>query len=101
VRELKNLMERLTIVVSDTVIRSEDLPDEYRPGEPPRKTIQIPLGETLEHVEEILIRRTLAEITTHRERAAGILGISPRALHYKLRRLGIDSETENSAETSE
>ncbi len=42
--------------------------------------------------EELLIRRTLAEITTHRERAAAILGISPRALHYKLRRMGIESE---------
>jgi DNA-binding NtrC family response regulator len=101
VRELKNLMERLTIIVNDCVIRPEDLPDEYRPAEPPRKMIQIPLGETLENVEETLIRRTLAEITTHRERAAGILGISPRALHYKLRRLGIDSETDNSAESSD
>jgi DNA-binding NtrC family response regulator len=101
VRELKNLMERLTIVVSDTVIRVEDLPDEYRPAEPLQKTIQVPLGETLEKVEETVIRRTLAEITTHRERAAGILGISPRALHYKLRRLGIDSETDNSTEPAE
>jgi transcriptional regulator with PAS, ATPase and Fis domain len=101
VRELKNLMERLTIVVNDALVRSEDLPDEYRPAEPHRKTIQIPLGETLEHVEEVLIRRTLAEITTHRERAAGILGISPRTLHYKLRRLGIDSETDNGTEPSE
>jgi len=98
VRELKNLMERLTIVVSDSTIRVEDLPEEYRPVDLPRKTIQIPLGETLENVEELLIRRTLAEITSHRERAAGILGISPRALHYKLRRLGIDSETDTSAE---
>jgi transcriptional regulator with PAS, ATPase and Fis domain len=98
VRELKNLMERLTIVVSDSTIRVEDLPEEYRPVDLPQKTIQIPLGETLENVEELLIRRTLAEITSHRERAAGILGISPRALHYKLRRLGIDSETDTSAE---
>lgn len=101
VRELKNLMERLTILVNDIVIRLEDLPGEYRPAERPRKTIQIALGETLENVEELLIRSTLAEITTHRERAAGILGISPRALHYKLRRLGIDSETDNGAEPSE
>lgn len=92
VRELKNLMERLTIIVNDNVIRPEDLPDEYRPAEPLRKTIQIPLGGTLENAEEILIRSTLAEITSHRERAAGILGISPRTLHYKLRRLGIDGE---------
>ena len=100
VRELKNLMERLTIIVDDNVIRLEDLPDEYRPAEPLRKTIQIPLGETLETVEEMLIRSTLAEITSHRERAAGILGISPRTLHYKLRRLGIDSETDNSSGSS-
>jgi DNA-binding NtrC family response regulator len=101
VRELKNLMERLTIIVNDNVIRPEDLPDEYRPAEPLRKTIQIPLGETLENVEEILIRSTLAEITSHRERAAGILGISPRTLHYKLRRLGIDSEPDTSSGSSD
>jgi len=92
VRELKNLMERLTVVVNDTLIRAEDLPDEYRPAEPTPRMIQVPLGERLEKVEELLIRRTLAELTTHRERAAAILGISPRALHYKLRRMGIDSE---------
>jgi DNA-binding NtrC family response regulator len=52
-------------------------------------------------MEAMVIRRTLAEITTHRERAAGILGISPRALHYKLRRLGIDSETDSGTDRSE
>ncbi|WP_321474109.1 sigma-54 dependent transcriptional regulator [uncultured Paludibaculum sp.] len=92
VRELKNLMERLTVLTNDTLVRTEDLPDEYRPAQPTLRTILVPLGEPLEKVEELLIRRTLAEITTHRERAAAILGISPRALHYKLRRMGIESE---------
>jgi DNA-binding NtrC family response regulator len=41
-------------------------------------------------VEEQIIRKTLSEITSHRERAARILGISPRALHYKLRRYRIE-----------
>jgi len=92
VRELKNLMERLTVLTNDTLVRTEDLPDEYRPAQAPQKMIQVPLGEPLDKVEELLIRRTLAEITTHRERAAAILGISPRTLHYKLRRMGIESE---------
>jgi DNA-binding NtrC family response regulator len=99
VRELKNLMERLTVLSNDTLVRTEDLPEEYRPAQPSQRTIQVPLGEPLDKVEELLIRRTLAEITTHRERAAAILGISPRALHYKLRRMGIESE--GSAESEE
>jgi DNA-binding NtrC family response regulator len=92
VRELRNLMERLTVTVNDTLIRVADLPDDYRPKRSEPVTIEISLGETLEKVEETVIRRTLAEITSHRERAAGILGISPRALHYKLRHYGVESE---------
>lgn len=92
VRELRNLMERLTVTVNDDLIRVLDLPDEYRPRRPEPIMIEIPLGETLEKVEETVIRRTLAEITSHRERAAAILGISPRTLHYKLRHYGVESE---------
>jgi DNA-binding NtrC family response regulator len=51
--------------------------------------MEIPIGQPLEKVEEMIIRKTLNEVTSHRERAARILGISPRALHYKLRRYGI------------
>ncbi len=41
-------------------------------------------------IDEQIIRRTLREVTSHRERAARILGISPRALHYKLKRYQIE-----------
>lgn len=92
VRELRNLMERLTVIVSDTVIGREDLPDEYRPTITSQRTMEIPIGQPLEKVEEIIIRKTLSEVTSHREKAARILGISPRALHYKLRRYGIGDE---------
>jgi len=92
VREVKNLMERLTVTVNDTVIGVDDLPPEYRPASRAAPSLEIPLGQTLEEVEALVIRRTLAEITSHREKAAGILGISPRALHYKLKRHGIEPE---------
>jgi len=92
VRELRNLLERLTVTVSETVISIDDLPDEYRPANTALRTMQIPMGEPLAKVEEIVIRKTLAEVTSHRERAARILGISPRALHYKLRLYGISDD---------
>jgi DNA-binding NtrC family response regulator len=85
-------MERLTVTVSDTLIGIEDLPEEYRPGRLSQRTMEIPIGQPLEKVEEIIIRKTLNEVTSHREKAARILGISPRALHYKLRRYGIGEE---------
>jgi len=89
VRELRNLMERLTVTVSDAIVGTEDLPEEYRPAKTSRHMMEIPIGQPLEEVEEMIIRKTLSEVTSHRERAARILGISPRALHYKLRRYGI------------
>jgi two-component system response regulator AtoC len=48
------------------------------------------LGIPLAVIEEQIIRWTLREVTSHRERAARILGISPRTLHYKLKRYQID-----------
>jgi DNA-binding NtrC family response regulator len=89
VRELRNLTERLTVTVSDTVVGTVDLPEEYRPTAASQHMMEIPIGEPLEKVEEMIIRKTLNEVTSHREKAARILGISPRALHYKLRRYGI------------
>jgi DNA-binding NtrC family response regulator len=95
VRELRNLMERLTVTVHDELIEASDLPDVYRPLEVARPSVEIPLGSTLAAVEELVIRRTLAEVTTHREKAAKILGISPRALHYKIGRYGLRREDED------
>ncbi|MBK5293441.1 MAG: sigma-54-dependent Fis family transcriptional regulator, partial [Acidobacteriia bacterium] len=95
VRELRNLMERLIVIVSGTLIHPDDLPEEYHPSQTARRDMEIPIGQPLAKVEEMVIRKTLAEVTSHREKAARILGISPRALHYKLRRYGIGDEDEN------
>ncbi|MFQ5828948.1 MAG: sigma-54-dependent transcriptional regulator [Candidatus Methylomirabilia bacterium] len=90
VRELRNLVERLVVTVQSRVIRPVHLPSTILTGERPERSITIPLGIPLHVVEKQLIRRTLTEITSHRERAAKILGISPRALHYKIRRYRIE-----------
>ncbi len=90
VRELRNLAERLAVTVPSQVIRPVHLPSTILTGERPERSMTIPLGIPLHVVEEQIIRKTLAEVTSHRERAAKLLGISPRALHYKLRRYQIE-----------
>lgn len=90
VRELRNLVERLVVTVQDHVIRPVHLPSTILTGEHPERSVTVPLGIPLGVVEEQIIRRTLKELTSHRERAAKLLGISPRALHYKIRRYRIE-----------
>jgi DNA-binding NtrC family response regulator len=90
VRELRNLAERLVVTVADHVIRPAHLPSTILTGEKPERSVTVPLGIPLTVIEEQIIRKTLKEITSHREQAAKLLGISPRALHYKLRRYRID-----------
>jgi DNA-binding NtrC family response regulator len=44
---------------------------------------------TLAEAEMLLIRQTLIHVTSRREEAARLLGISRRALQYKLKRYGL------------
>lgn len=97
IRELRNFIERLTVTVDAPTIRPEHLPGELFSEEPSAdRRISIQLGTPLRTVEEIVIRRTLEELTDHRQRAAEILGISPRALHYKIARYGVDRKRRRS-----
>jgi len=43
-------------------------------------------------VERMLIRQTLTHVTSNREEAAKALGISRRALQYKLKQYGLLQE---------
>jgi len=90
IRELKNVMERAIILAPGDNILSEYLPSEIQEkiGRPGR--VSLALGTTLKEAEKKLIERTLKEITSHREEAAGLLGISVRSLHYKMKEYGIE-----------
>ena len=90
VRELKNVLARLMITVREVVITPEHLPVEIRTGEHRGVNVAVPSGLTLREVERRVIERTLAEITHNRDKAAKVLGISRRALQYKLRSYGIN-----------
>ena len=84
VRELKNIMERIALTCPDEVVRPEHLPQEIRMGET-EEEVRIPVGTPVREAERMLILKTLAYVGGHRKKAAEMLGISVRALHYKLR----------------
>jgi len=89
IRQLRNLMERLVVTVKDPMIQPEHLPEEIQAGKEDARTMVVTLGTSLDQLEREVIQRTLTEITNHREKAAKLLGISLRALHYKIKEYGI------------
>ncbi|MCK9589846.1 MAG: sigma-54 dependent transcriptional regulator [Terrimicrobiaceae bacterium] len=87
VRQLRNIVERLVLTAPGTRIEAADLPTSSRfPIRAENPTPRL-AGMTLAETERELIRQTLEKTGGSKTRAAECLGISRRALHYKLRDL--------------
>ncbi len=89
VRQLRNLIERLVLTVSGEVIEPTDLPEPIRGVNPAAGVVSLRPGMTLAEAEKLLIRQTLTHVTSNREEAARLLGISRRTLQYKLKEYGL------------
>lgn len=89
VRQLRNIVERLVVTVPRTTIELQDLPPALVKGADTKQAFTIQPGMTLAQVEAELIRQTLLKVTSNREAAAQQLGISRRALQYKILRYGL------------
>jgi transcriptional regulator with PAS, ATPase and Fis domain len=89
VRELKNLTERLAVTVRDRILLPSHLPGEVVNGTPAPRRDRSLAGRMLKDIEKEAIEQTLRQVTSHREKAAKLLGISPRALRYKIKEYGI------------
>jgi DNA-binding NtrC family response regulator len=89
VRQLRNVIERTVITCRPRAIGVLGLPDFLRAYDTTSATFPIRPGMTLAEVEKILIRQTLTHVTDNREEAAKVLGISRRALQYKLKEYGL------------
>ena len=95
IRELKNILERATILSKGKTIQPEDLPPSICKSSPYSMKMEVEIGSSIEEMEKELIIKTLSKVGGHREKAAEILGISVRALHYKLNKYNIiDKEAE-------
>lgn len=88
VRELANAMERAVLVARGDVILAEHLPGRIQEtGHPPAEGSDAPArGKRIEEIERAAILQTLRENNYNRTETARVLGISRRALIYKLRR---------------
>ncbi len=89
IRQLRNVIERCVVTVREDLIKPEHLPEEIQASREEVRTMLVTLGSSLEEIERDVIKRTLAEVTNHREKAAKLLGISLRALQYKIKAYGI------------
>ncbi len=89
VRQLRNIVERLVITCREPVVEVAALPDFLRELDRSPVTFTVQPGTPLAEVEKMLIRQTLTHVTSNREDAARTLGISRRALQYKLKKYGL------------
>jgi DNA-binding NtrC family response regulator len=88
IRELRNVIERATILAESEFIEPRHLPPSLiSRGEASLPTLTIAPGTTVDEAERRLILLTLDHTRNNKTRAAEILGISLKTLHNKLNRM--------------
>ena len=91
VRELENIIERAVVIARGSLISTKDLPfaaTDLYPAERERKK-GASLKDAVEALEYRMIREAMEQTGNHQTQAAELLGISERALRYKLKKYGL------------
>lgn len=96
VRELQNFIERLVVLADGEIISEQDVLLEQQrslglagEGEPRMESSVVSLDVALQRAEQHALEKALRKAAGNRTVAARILGVSRRALFYKLREHGI------------
>jgi two-component system, NtrC family, response regulator PilR len=98
VRELENVLERALALAADAEIRHEDLQlaaARYDKDDAAPDLSGMPLQERLDAVEKRAILDALEQTRFNRTAAAKLLGITFRALRYRMERLGINDDLDS------
>lgn len=99
VRELENVLERaLAMCDGKTIVTSDLLLDQsHSTSAPPAipDNPGLPLPEYLESIEKKAILKALEETRHNKTEAARLLGVSFRALRYRLTKLGLGKENDD------
>jgi two-component system response regulator PilR (NtrC family) len=99
VRELENILERATTLCEGTMISATDLqlPDRARADDdflpeaaPEPRPGALPLDTYMNTVEKEALLKALEQTRYNKTAAAKLLGISFRALRYRLKKLGLE-----------
>lgn len=89
VRQLRNMVERVVVTCPAARVDVPDLPAFLLEHDKTTAIFTVKPGTRIDEVEKQLIRQTLTHVTDNREEAAKALGISRRALQYKLKQHGL------------
>ena len=94
IRELRNVIERATILAEGDFIEAKHLPPPVvTRSEQTLPTVTLSPGTTVDEAERRLIVLTLEHTRNNKTRAAEILGISLKTLHNKLNRMKQESRS--------
>jgi two-component system NtrC family response regulator len=94
IRELENTIERVVILSKGDQIGPDELPGEVRSGLRSQTSDEacfvLPeAGADLEEVELDLVRQALDRAGSNQAKAAKLLGLTPRTLEARMKRLGL------------
>lgn len=92
IRELRNLCERLCILLSGRTIEPENLPSEFNTAPDAATTAEIRLPEhglNLDMLQADLIHQALSRTNGNRSKSARLLGISRDTLLYRIQKYGL------------
>ena len=90
VRELKNIIERVSVLSPGPVIIPEDMPADLRSTGPQKNSATMLLSEAMAKAEKQYIVNALHQSGGNRTRAAGALGISRKNLWEKMKQHRIE-----------
>ena len=93
VRELENILERAITLSTSGEVTADDIQLRSPSGTPPgalNSTNAAALGDHLEDIERDAIQKALEQTRYNKTAAAKVLGMSFRALRYRIKKLGIE-----------
>jgi two-component system response regulator PilR (NtrC family) len=92
VRELENILERAITLYTGGEVSASDVQLRPTRSDAPAANTQShgALGNHLEDIERDAIRRALEQTRYNKTAAAKVLGMSFRALRYRIKKLGIE-----------
>jgi DNA-binding NtrC family response regulator len=100
IRELRNVIERATILAQGDFIEPQHLPPDLSSERPkPAPGHALTPGMRVDEAERQLIELTLAHTRNNKTRAAEILGISLKTLHNKLQRFRLGRQADDKDST--
>jgi transcriptional regulator with PAS, ATPase and Fis domain len=93
IRELRHLIQGAIVISHGPLLSVMDLPSELRSTREEDLTFAVRPGTSIGDIERKLIHRTIKFTGGNKTRAAELLGISVRALYYRLQRYRNDTQS--------